>query len=188
MQNTGSVTAWLGQLRDGDSAAADALWERYFRRLQGQARAKLPAALRKSGGDEAVASDAFASLWARRRRRPLPGIGRPRPALATLASDHHPQGVPPGPDGIPRTSHAIRRGRVAPSIESRSGARFETQAAEECQRLMATLGDSTLESVAHLRMDGATVPEIARRLGCSPRTVDRKLALIQTIWSKELPE
>ena len=31
-----------------------------------------------------------------------------------------------------------------------------------------------------------TVPEIAAQLGCSPRTVDRKLALIQTLWSEEI--
>ena len=29
----GSVTCWLGHLREGDLAAAQPLWERYFARL-----------------------------------------------------------------------------------------------------------------------------------------------------------
>src|SRR4051812_23674231 len=63
MDNAGSVTVWLGRLRGGDPDAADGLWERYFRRLQALARARLPAALGRAGGDEDVALDAFASLW-----------------------------------------------------------------------------------------------------------------------------
>ena len=39
----GSVTGWLGNLREGDQAAAQPLWERYFSKLvvvaRGQAQA-----------------------------------------------------------------------------------------------------------------------------------------------------
>jgi hypothetical protein len=33
MASEGSVTNWISQLRAGDAAAAQKLWERYFRRL-----------------------------------------------------------------------------------------------------------------------------------------------------------
>ena len=36
-----SVTQWLDRLKAGDPAAAQKLWERYFRRLVGLARKKL---------------------------------------------------------------------------------------------------------------------------------------------------
>ena len=37
----GSVTRWIGELKAGDVAAAQPLWERYFARLVQLARAKL---------------------------------------------------------------------------------------------------------------------------------------------------
>ena len=33
MSSDGSVTVWLGALKAGDHAAAQPLWERYFRKL-----------------------------------------------------------------------------------------------------------------------------------------------------------
>jgi DNA-directed RNA polymerase specialized sigma24 family protein len=35
-------------------------------------------------------------------------------------------------------------------------------------------------------MEGYTVDEIARRLGCAPRSVKRKLGLIRASWEKEM--
>ena len=36
-----SITGWLGNLKEGDQAAAQPLWERYFSKLVVVARAKL---------------------------------------------------------------------------------------------------------------------------------------------------
>jgi DNA-directed RNA polymerase specialized sigma24 family protein len=57
--------------------------------------------------------------------------------------------------------------------------------AEECRRLLASLGDAELEEVALRKMEGYTTEEIASRLGYVNRTVERKLHLIRSIWSKE---
>ena len=43
MSSEGSVTRWIEALQAGDSAAAQQLWERYFRRLVDLARKKLQA-------------------------------------------------------------------------------------------------------------------------------------------------
>jgi DNA-directed RNA polymerase specialized sigma24 family protein len=59
--------------------------------------------------------------------------------------------------------------------------------AEECQRLLNRLGDRDLQAVALLRLEGYSVEEVADRLGCAPRSVKRKLALIRTVWDKETP-
>ena len=37
----GSVTRWISHLKGGDERVASQLWERYFRRLKGLARASL---------------------------------------------------------------------------------------------------------------------------------------------------
>ena len=49
----GSVTDWIGHLKQGDHAAAQPLWERYFERLVGLAR----------GFMYAGAARVVASLW-----------------------------------------------------------------------------------------------------------------------------
>jgi DNA-directed RNA polymerase specialized sigma24 family protein len=185
MPDAGSVTVWLSRLQGGDPAATDRLWERYFRRLQGLARTRLPAALRHNGAEE-VALDAFASLWR--------GVENGR--FPELASRDHLWRllVVITLRKVYRLVRTERRERAVPvagweleQVLARDpDPGFAAEAADECRRLMAALGDAQLEAVARLRLDGLTVPEIAARLGCSPRTVDRKLALIQTVWAGEI--
>ena len=57
--------------------------------------------------------------------------------------------------------------------------------AEECERLLAALGDAELRQVAVLRMEGYSVEEVAAKTGCAPRSVKRKLQLIRSIWERE---
>jgi DNA-directed RNA polymerase specialized sigma24 family protein len=65
---------------------------------------------------------------------------------------------------------------------------FALQIAEECERLLARLGDEGLRTVALWRMEGYTVEEIAVRLECVPRTIERKLRVIRRLWGeKALP-
>jgi DNA-directed RNA polymerase specialized sigma24 family protein len=71
-------------------------------------------------------------------------------------------------------------------LESGPGPEFEAQAAEECRRLLDKLDDDRLAAVARWRMEGYTTSEIAQRLACSPRTVERKLQLIQALWAEEV--
>ena len=63
---------------------------------------------------------------------------------------------------------------------------FAAEVAEQCQRLLARLGDRDLESVALWRMEGYRNDEIADKLGCTPRTVERKLRIIRGLWEKEI--
>jgi DNA-directed RNA polymerase specialized sigma24 family protein len=196
MSPDGSVTRWLGQLQAGDRAAAQQLWERYFRRLVGLARKKLQGAPRRAADEEDVALSAFDSfcrnaeqgrfpqladrdsLWrllvvltARKAAHLRRDQGRQkRGGGATPVSD------PPGTtDDEPLLAQVLSR---EPTPE------FAAEVAEECQRLLTALGDRELATVALLRMEGYTVEEVADRLGYAPRSVKRKLHLIRTIWDK----
>ena len=62
MSIPGSVTHWIAELRAGDPAAAQKLWERYFSRLVGLARQKLHALPRRAADEEDVALSAFDSF------------------------------------------------------------------------------------------------------------------------------
>jgi DNA-directed RNA polymerase specialized sigma24 family protein len=62
---------------------------------------------------------------------------------------------------------------------------FAAEVAEEYQRLLGSLDDTELQSIAVWRMEGETVQEIAIRLGCALTTVERRLRLIRQIWESE---
>src|SRR5262249_4994297 len=62
MRSHGEVTVWLRRLKEGDAAAAQHLWEAYFRRLIGLARKKLRDLPRRAADEEDGASPAFVSF------------------------------------------------------------------------------------------------------------------------------
>ena len=53
---------------------------------------------------------------------------------------------------------------------------------ELVERFMQQLSEATLRGIVSLKMDGFTNEEIAERLGCATRTVERKLNLIRKLW------
>jgi DNA-directed RNA polymerase specialized sigma24 family protein len=62
---------------------------------------------------------------------------------------------------------------------------FAAQVAEELRRRLDQLGDDQLRTIAVWKMEGHTNDEIAARLGCVSRTVERRLEVIRTLWSRE---
>jgi len=62
---------------------------------------------------------------------------------------------------------------------------FAAQVAEECRQLLERLDSPELRSVALLKVEGYGNEEIAARLGCGVRTVERRLRLIRSIWEQE---
>ena len=100
-EGEGSVTHWIGDLKGGDLAAAQPLWERYFARLVQLARAKLKATRHGSPveDEEDAALSAFNS-FCEGAARPVPDAVGPRRSVAAAHGDHRPQGVraDPAPD------------------------------------------------------------------------------------------
>ena len=76
---------------------------------------------------------------------------------------------------------------LAEALSREPDPEFAAGVAEECQRLLARLRDAQLQAVALLRLEGYSVAEVAEKLGCAPRAVKRKLALIRAVWEKETP-
>ena len=63
---------------------------------------------------------------------------------------------------------------------------FLAMMAEEHHRLLSILRDDRLRSIAVSRLEGFSVSEIAIGLSVSTRSVERKLQMIRTAWTKEL--
>jgi len=86
--SNGSITRWIADLKAGDLAAAQPLWERYFARMVELARARLSASCRRDAGSDeededdilarAVGSEPtpeFAAMVAEEYRRLLDRLG-----------------------------------------------------------------------------------------------------------------
>jgi DNA-directed RNA polymerase specialized sigma24 family protein len=57
--------------------------------------------------------------------------------------------------------------------------------AEQYERLLGRLEKPSLRTIAQLKLEGYSNEEVAERLDCSLRTVERRLWLIRTIWSED---
>jgi len=198
MSSAGSVTTWVEQLRAGDRAAAQRLWERYYPRPVGLARKKLRGLPRRAADEEDVALSAFDSFCRGAERGQFPQLGDRDDlwqllvlltARKAIRLYHHERRakrgggrVQGGSDLEPLDSSG---GGLAEVVSDEPTPEFAAQVAEEYQRLLDRLPDDELRSVALWKMEGYTNEEIAERLGCVIRTVERKLRVIRGVWEQD---
>jgi DNA-directed RNA polymerase specialized sigma24 family protein len=182
MSHDGSVTRWLGQLRAGDPAAVEQLWQRYFRRLVGLARARLQGGPRGPADEEDVALSAFDSFVRAAEAGRFPqladrdGLWRLLLTITARKAAHLLR------DEGPRAAEELTLEEV---LSREPDPALAAKVADQCQHLLHSLGDKDLQEVALERMEGYSVEEIAERLNCSARSVKRKLRLIRSLWQKE---
>jgi DNA-directed RNA polymerase specialized sigma24 family protein len=189
----GSVTRLIGMLKEGDRAAAQQLWETYFRRLVGLARARLRKTAARMADEEDVALSAFDSFYRRAECGEFPQL-QDRDDLWQLLF------VLTVRKAINLANYQGRQsrggGRVfnlsdleGLDVETVLGAEpspaFAAQMTDQCRHLLDRLGDESLRAVALWKMEGYTNAEIAARLGCVEHTVERKLRAIRRIWSED---
>jgi DNA-directed RNA polymerase specialized sigma24 family protein len=195
MSSDGSVTRWLGQLQEGDEAAVQPLWERYFGRLVGLARTKLRATPCRAFDGEDVAISAFDSFCRNAERGRFPLVDRDSlwrllvvitvRKAANLLRHEGRQKCGGGHAAVPGAS-AEGEGQLFEQALSREPSpELAAELAEQYQLLLDRLDDPELEQVALWRMEGYSVEEIARKKKYAPRTIKRKLQLIRDLWERE---
>jgi DNA-directed RNA polymerase specialized sigma24 family protein len=184
-----SVTEWFVRLREGDGRAARPLWEHYFPRMVALARQRLSARPGRAADEEDVALSAFARFCHDAQRGRFPDVADRHDLWKLLIAITAHKSV----DQARREQAAKRGGGRARWSEAdlvqvigrEPTPEFAARVAEECERLLARLGDDTLRRVAVWKMEGRTNAEIAGLLGCVPRTVERRLEEIRQIWGEE---
>jgi DNA-directed RNA polymerase specialized sigma24 family protein len=195
MTPEGSVTRWVEQLKGGNAEAAQKLWERYFQLLVGLARKKLQGAARRVADEEDVALSAFDTFCRNAERGRFPqlqdrdSLWRLLVALTARKAAHLVRDEGRQKRGGGKTPEPLPQGEEQTGLDqllSREPTpEFAAQVAEESQRLLQSLGDPELVSVALWKMEGFTNEEIAARLGYAPRSIKRKLQLIRSLWGEE---
>jgi len=187
VESQGSVTKWIGEVRKGDEAAAQQLWERYFQRLLALCRKRIPGNVRQMADEEDVVLSVFDSFYRRARGGSFPQLNdrnnfwhllvvmTARKALNYVRDQHAQQRAP----------DRVERDSIERVIGDEPTPEFAAMFADEMDQRFSLLPDDTVRNVAHMKMEGYQNNEIAEQLGCSLRSVERKLFVIRKLWSTE---
>jgi hypothetical protein len=200
MNSVPPVRIWISLLKEGDPLAAQRLWDIYFGQMVEAARLKLHGVPSRMADEEDVALSAFKSFCCGTRDGRFPQLLEyedPWPLLLALTMHkavdlvRHERRVKRG--GLELFS-AKSEGReripgdgdvLSEVIGREPDPRWAYEVAEECQELLDRLSDTLLRAIALWKIEGFTTEEIAAKLGCASRTVERKLQLIRRHWRAE---
>ncbi len=192
-----STEELLQLVRDGDQDAITQLWNLYFPRLVTRARRELAGRDWGVANEEDVALSAFKSFCHRAQAGKFPDVQkhddlwRLLVTITARKATNLAKMEQRGKRGGPRQEQR----RLASGCEA-AHRELEQHAArepapdvaalllEQYQELLSRLGDGNLLKVAQWKIEGYTNQEIAGMMGCVPRTVERRLQEIRTLWEK----
>jgi RNA polymerase sigma factor (sigma-70 family) len=197
MSGITDVTTWLVRLKCGErDEATRRLWEAYFEQLVRRAHALVGGRCRASDAED-VALSAFASFVAAVQHKRFPQLEDRNDlwrVLLTITVRKAGKHV--------RDEKALKRGSgkvvafsalqtpddsapATPQMPGNEPDPAEVAAlVETWDQLLETLGKEDLRQVAQWRLEGYHNEEIARRLGRSVGTVERKVKAIRDIWER----
>ena len=189
MCSQNSISTWIAELKDGEAEAAQQLWERYATQLVELARQQLRDAPKGMADEEDVAQSVFWTLCRGAQNGRFQQLRKRDELWWLLLTITKHKAV----DQI-RQLETVRyekdSGSEVFSLDQLVGDQptpdFLVTLEEQNQRLLRQLRDDTLRRIALSRLAGYSVREIATDLSIGVRSVERKLQLIRSKWSKEL--
>jgi RNA polymerase sigma factor (sigma-70 family) len=193
------VTLWLEGLATGDAAAAERIWQRYIRQMLTFARKRLAGTCRRVADEEDLVLSAFDSLCRRAEKGQFPDL-KDRESLwkllttiiarkATAQIRHNLcQKRGAGKVSGEAVLFQVDASHPAAGLDRIAGAEptpeFAAEMAEQCSRLLGSLPDDCRQ-IALYKLEGYSNDQIAEKLNVAPRTIERKLASIRSIWQRE---
>jgi DNA-directed RNA polymerase specialized sigma24 family protein len=198
----GSVTHWIGYLKQGDNSAAQPLWERYFDRLVRLARGRLAGGRALAADEEDVALSAFDSFCRAAAAGRFPSLAdrddlwkilvvlTVRKAVNLRKRSRRKKrggGLVLDENALAGTTLWLDEGLDA-TLSDEPTPELATAVAEQCRLMLHVLDredpTATLRRVALWKLEGYTNKEIATKLGCAQRTVANRLELIRSLWTR----
>jgi DNA-directed RNA polymerase specialized sigma24 family protein len=195
------ITFWIEEIKRGNPAAAEVIWERYFPQLVRIAREKLRGVPGRMADEEDVALSALDSFCRAAEQGCFPDLAdrhglwrllfRQTARKAVDLARHERREIRGGGrvrgeatlNGSRPESGEQGLARVAGDAVSPE---FAVMMADQCRRLLGRL-DPHLQTIALAKMEGYGNDEIALRTQRSLRTVERRVQLIRRIWQEEAP-
>ena len=198
MTSDGSVTHWIHEIKAGNPEVAQALWERYFTKLVGVARARLEGVTRRSADEEDVALSVFDSFCRAAAKGRFPSLADRdslwrllvRMAARKAIDQRRHEGRQRRGGGAVVDEGALAaagydENALAQAIGNSPTPEFAAIVTERFQILLDALKDDELKKIAMGKMEGYENGELADQLGCSLRTIERRLMLVREICRQE---
>ncbi len=176
-----SVSQLIEDLKRGDEQAALALWDRFLPRLRAVANRTLATVSRTAADQSDALQDAQISFWKKAAAGNLPQDLNQNSLwglLRVIVFRKALRQVRKGKVEMPET--ALPDFRIDDIFAQVGTADFDLH----CEELLLKL-DEGLRQIALLKLVNHKNKEIARLIGRSEKTVQRKLDLIRLIWDDE---
>jgi RNA polymerase sigma factor (sigma-70 family) len=201
MDQDGSVTRLIQLIRSHDPAvrdrAAQLIWQRYFRNLLELARKNLDRRVRRRVDEEDVLQSMFQSFCVRQGRGEFELADRDElwRLLVTItlrkarnAVNKHGRGkrdIGREQDtALMVGDEPIWPGWALEQMDAAGPSPAEAAVLnEELERRLEALADPELRQIALWRLEGYSNREIADRLECTERSIERKLGRIRSLWT-----
>ena len=188
----GSITRLLPSLRTRDERAIRELWQRYSGRVERLARPLIHGLAPGAGDEQDVAQSAFLALCESVSTPKAVDLRNRNELWRLLAAISRRKAI----DRVRRELRERRGGASKPVHTELQRLPGSSAAPDEIVELKDTLcrlfavleenSDPRLRLVALLRLQEVESAEIAERLNCTMRTVQRKLLILQRVWQEEI--
>ncbi|MEW4528360.1 MAG: sigma-70 family RNA polymerase sigma factor [Maioricimonas sp. JB045] len=198
MSKSTDVTHWINLVKAGDSAAANRIWQRYFDRLVRAIRGRLRGQNRAVSDDEDIVLSVFDSFYDAAAKGRFPDLSDRDDLwqlLLRMASRkvidkrrHDRRQRRGGRIQVQSLDQANDGDSMIEVIGDEPSPEMVLMMQEAVERLFSHLGVGQLREIAGARLEGYSNAEIAERLGCSERTIERRLHLIREKCQQELLE
>jgi len=193
----GSVSRIIRRMKTGDPEGADILWERFFARLTYLVRERMGSQLRTMSDEEDVALQSLAEMFRGLMNGQFPLLDNRESfwrLLVTVASRNvidvitHERRMKRGAGRVVNES-AFSSGKDGDSelfeqlASSEQAPDVQVMITERCTELLESLADKQLQAIALMKTAGSSNSEVAKLLGLSLRSVERRLSEIRARWA-----
>jgi RNA polymerase sigma factor (sigma-70 family) len=188
------MDSWIGRLQNGDNAAAEDLWQRYYQKMVRIAYKRLSGSTRTMADEEDVVVSAFKSFFRAMEENRTPKLQSEDEIWRLLVTLTARKAI----KLIRYESRDKRQGEagklqhnavpIDELIGSEPSPEFVLAVADEYRQLNKRLLDDEMRLIALHKMEGYSNAEIAQQLNTNLRTVQRRLAVIRSLLVDALDE
>jgi len=196
MPDSQHISHWIKQIKDGDSIAANRIWKLYFDRLVRSVGQRLYGQNRAVSDEEDIALSVFDSFYAAAEKGRFPDLSDrddlwrlllTMSARKIIDKRRHDQRQRRGGNVVVHSLEGDAEDSVIiDAIGSEPSPEMVLMMQESVEQLFSHLGVGQLQDLAGAKLEGYSNAEIATRLGCSERTIERRLHLIREKLQQEV--
>ncbi|WP_148075430.1 ECF-type sigma factor [Bythopirellula goksoeyrii] len=196
MSKSTNVSHWIELVKAGDSAAANRIWQHYFDRLVRSVRARLQGQNLAISDEDDIVVSVFDSFYNAAENGRFPNLTdrddlwrlllRMAARKVVDKRRHDRRQRRGGNVQLHSLDHAGEDKQVIEAIGDEPSPEMVLMMQESVEQLFSHLGVGQIRDLAVAKLEGYTNAEIAQRLGCSERTIERRLNLIREKCQQEL--